>query len=129
MFLAERKYLFSADDIPPQVNCPISILQSVPSKVTGRFVRWWDPVYTDESTITGQQITVTQTHTFDNFFPIGTTRVIYNFKDWAGNEASCSFKVIIQEGKGCVFDKYYSINDIIYLKHSSNFHFFPLFNS
>ena len=113
MFLAERKYLFSADDIPPQVISPVSILQSVPSKVTGRFVRWWDPLYTDASTTTGQQVTVTQTHAFDNFFPIGTTRVKYNFTDWAGNEASCSFKVIIQEGKGRVFDKSYSIYDIV----------------
>ena len=66
--------------------------------VTGRFVRWENPTVTDASTMSGQLITVTQTHTFDQFFPIGTTSVKYDFTDWAGNEASYSFAVIIAEG-------------------------------
>lgn len=81
--------------------------------ITGRFIRWEHPKATDASTMTGEQIKVTQSvynndrnhiatpepHISEYFFPIRFTFVKYLFEDWAGNEATCKVVVEIQEGK------------------------------
>ena len=121
VLLTKQNWLFLADNISPDVECPPTILQIVPVGVTGRFVRWRIPRVTDASTRTGEKIGNKSTHTFNDYFTIGTTPIKYTFIDWAGNEASCTFSVIIREGKLCFFNLC-----MIYLTYFLAIIWFPL---
>ena len=55
-------------------------------------VPWTEPTATDNS---GMTPTVTQSHQPGDSFPVGTTQVTYSFTDMAGNQATCTFSVII----------------------------------
>ena len=84
-----------ADTTNPVVaNCPTDITQTAAGQTTTA-VTWTEPTATDNVTPM-DQITVVATHTPGQQFPVGTTAVSYIFRDLAGNEATCSFNVIVQ---------------------------------
>ena len=55
-------------------------------------VPWTEPTATDNS---GMVPTVTQSHQPGDSFNVGTTTVTYTFTDLAGNQAQCSFTIIV----------------------------------
>ena len=80
---------------PVIANCPTDITQTVTAGQTTAAVTWTPPTATDNVTPT-DQITMLATHSIGQQFPVGTTAVSYIFRDLAGNEATCSFNVIVQ---------------------------------
>lgn len=71
-------------------NCPANIQQNLPN---GQFaaVSWTAPTAVDES----GDVTVVGPGVPSAFFAIGVTTISYIFTDAAGNEAICSFDIII----------------------------------
>ena len=55
-------------------------------------VRWIEPTAADNSGLT---VTRTRSHIPGSTFPVGETTVIYQFTDFFGNSAICTFKVIV----------------------------------
>ena len=100
-------FFSSADDIPPEVVCPRTIIKRIPVGVSGAFVRWEEPTYTDASTKTGETVRVEHKykvlwkshqqpiHLSELFFPVGLYMIRYSFTDWNDNKATCSFYVLI----------------------------------
>ena len=89
-----RFFTVAGNDImaPTIQNCPNNIALSVQQGVTQTQAFWSpEPTATDDS---GVPPTMTQTHRPGDFFPIGSTPVIYVFTDAAGNRATCSFNVV-----------------------------------
>ncbi|XP_072051832.1 uncharacterized protein [Amphiura filiformis] len=78
---------------PVITNCPQTTSQTVPLGTSSRAVSWTEPIATDDS---GQQPTVIRTHRSGQEFPVGTTQVTYIFSDDAGNEATCSFSLVLR---------------------------------
>ena len=64
----------------------------IPFGTTSVSVPWTEPTATDNS---GMVPTVTQSHQPGDSFNVGTTTVSYTFTDLAGNQAQCSFTVIV----------------------------------
>ena len=60
--------------------------------MTSATVSWTEPTATDNS---GMTPTITQTHQPGDSFPVGTTSVMYTFTDMTGNQATCTFDVVI----------------------------------
>jgi surface protein len=56
-------------------------------------VSWTPPTALDNCI----NLTLTSTHTSGDMFSIGTTTVIYTATDFAGNSATCSFNVIVED--------------------------------
>ena len=84
------------DTIDPVIaNCPTDITQTVAAGQTTATVTWTPPTATDNVTPVNQ-ITTVATHAPGQQFPVGTTPVSYIFRDLAGNEATCSFNVVVQ---------------------------------
>ena len=71
-------------------NCPQSTQYTIPIGTTSRVVTWTEPTATDDS---GLAPTVIQSHQPGSSFPVGTTQVMYTFRDAVGNEAICSFEI------------------------------------
>ena len=92
------------DITEPEIsNCPHSITKTVVLllRQTSTSVSWQEPTATDDS---GAPPTVTQTHHPGDMFPIGsTTEVTYTFTDGAGNEAICSFVILIGKAYLCIY--------------------------
>ena len=81
------------DTTPPAVSgCPEPLNFMVPPGRTSGTLTWTEPTATDNS---GMTPTITQSHQPGDSFPIGTTTVTYTFTDMAGNQAECSFTVIV----------------------------------
>ena len=64
----------------------------IPFGTQSMMATWTELTATDNSGITP---TVTQSHQPGDSFPVGTTSVTYTFTDMAGNQATCTFDVII----------------------------------
>ena len=78
--------------------CPEDILVTILSGTTnGATVEWIEPVATDNSG--NAPNLVSQTHQSGSFFILGSTIVTYQFADNSGNVGSCSFSVIVEDGK------------------------------
>ena len=91
------------DTIDPVIaNCPTDITQIVAAGQTSAAVTWTPLTATDDTTPTDQVVSFA-THTPGQQFPVGTTAVSYIFRDLAGNEATCSFNVIVQSELCIVF--------------------------
>ena len=85
------------DTIPPVIqNCIGDISETTPLGSGGRIMTWTSPTATDNS---GVVTLASRSHRSGQFLPTGTTTVIYRFVDGSGNEAICSFDIIISEGK------------------------------
>ncbi|XP_041457583.1 mucin-17-like [Lytechinus variegatus] len=81
-----------ADNIPPVVNCPLDITETVELGTSSRQVSFDTPVVSDNS---GSFSLVQASHQPGDSFTTGTTRVTYTYADGSGNIASCSFVINI----------------------------------
>lgn len=91
-------FSFLVDTTPPVIfNCPGStIILHVAIGVPGGQVFWVEPSASDVS----GTVTVAQTSSPSDFFPVGDTIVEYSFSDISGNIAICTFIVSVRsEGK------------------------------
>ena len=79
--------------MPPVVtDCPDPINIMIPFGAQSAMTSWTEPTATDNS---GMTPAVTQSHQPGDSFPLGTTQVSYTFTDMAGNQATCTFDVVI----------------------------------
>ena len=79
------------DTTPPVLsNCPSNI--NLISTGTSVVATWISPTATDNCTLTSS---VSSNYNSGIAFPIGTTAIIYTAKDAKGNQATCSFNVIV----------------------------------
>ncbi|KAJ8040281.1 Receptor-type tyrosine-protein phosphatase alpha [Holothuria leucospilota] len=86
-------FLVSVDDEPPIIsNCPTSpIFVYIPIGQTQGEATWTEPTASDAS----GSVTVSQTHSPGDSFPVGTTQVRYEFRDRFRNMATCPFTVSV----------------------------------
>ena len=80
---------------PVFVNCPSDIVQTLPTGQTSTTVTWTEPTATDNVTPVGQ-IGIFATQRPGSTFAVGIRTVTYIARDQAGNEATCTFNVIVQ---------------------------------
>ncbi|XP_071819452.1 uncharacterized protein [Apostichopus japonicus] len=84
-----------ADNVDPVVsNCPSDIVVNIPGGMFGR-ASWTAPTATDDS---GTVTLVSGPAVTTGFFQLGSTPLMYVFEDEAGNQAICSFNVIVTTG-------------------------------
>ncbi|XP_071836035.1 uncharacterized protein [Apostichopus japonicus] len=84
----------TADVTPPVISgCPRDIFPTVQIGAQNGFAIWTEPTATDNS---GTATLVSQSHPPGSSFLVGRTTVTYKFADPAGNEAVCTFDVIVQ---------------------------------
>ncbi|XP_072018546.1 uncharacterized protein [Amphiura filiformis] len=86
--------IIEVDDTPPVPSCPNNIKRIIDINTGGTTIAFHDAAATDNS---GMAILINQTHRTGQFFPTGTTKVTYTFKDPSDNKASCSFNITIIE--------------------------------
>ena len=94
----EYKYFFffPADTTPPSLTCPATVIAMVELGVASTVVTFGSPVVTDNS---GTASLVSVTPASGTFFQVGSTTVTFRYRDPSGNEASCSFLVVVNTGK------------------------------
>ncbi|XP_071844378.1 uncharacterized protein [Apostichopus japonicus] len=84
-----------ADFTPPVISgCPSDIFRTVEIGALGVTVSWTEPTASDNS---GTATLGNQSHPRRSSFLVGRTTVTYRYADPAGNEAVCTFDVIVQE--------------------------------
>ncbi|XP_041454283.1 mucin-3A-like isoform X39 [Lytechinus variegatus] len=82
----------SVDQTPPVISgCPPGITVTVQAGVSSTAVSWVPPTATDEVSA----VTFTTTNAPGSLFGLGSTQVTYTFTDQAGNDAFCTFNVIV----------------------------------
>ena len=79
----------------PTITCPADITVSTDPNVCEATVTWIAPVTSDNCT--GEM--TTSTASSGDTFPIGTTTVTYTVTDAAGNTATCSFDVTVEDNE------------------------------
>ncbi len=95
---------FLSDVTPPRVDECVSpppfTLQdqggggAVGSGSGGRsLIDWHEPEFSDNS---GDNLTITVSHERQDFFPVGTTDVVYTAYDKAGNNNTCVIHITVQ---------------------------------
>ena len=90
----------SLDATPPVVTCPDDIRSEVPIGTSFRRETWALPTVTDNS---GSFFLVSSNYDPNDVFQVGETIVTYTYRDAANNVNSCSFTIMIVEGKVCYF--------------------------
>ncbi|MEP6260621.1 MAG: HYR domain-containing protein, partial [Gillisia sp.] len=95
------------DEEDPTISCPANINMNVDAGICGAVVEFEMPVANDNS----GNVTVTQTAgpASGEVFPVGTTTVSFTATDEAGNTATCSFTVTVNDNEAPVFN---SVSDI-----------------
>ncbi|XP_072037686.1 uncharacterized protein [Amphiura filiformis] len=87
--------VIGVDVTPPVIsNCPSFIFQQVSLGTGDASVRWIEPSATDNS---GTAILAQRSHRPGSSFQPGVVDVVYVFADPAGNEATCTFRVTVEE--------------------------------
>ena len=81
------------DDTSPTIACPSNITVSANASCQAT-VNWAVPMASDNC---GGPVTLTSTNTPGSIFPLGSTTVTYTATDVAGNVATCSFAVIVED--------------------------------
>jgi hypothetical protein len=82
------------DDSPPVITgCPTNIQVGSDPGVCGATVTWIAPTAADNVGVTS----FTSNHSPGDLFPVGTNTVTYTATDAAGNNAACSFLVIVKD--------------------------------
>ncbi|XP_071489593.1 uncharacterized protein [Diadema antillarum] len=79
--------------IPVITGCPSDIGVTADSSLNGAFVQWTEPTATDNS----GSVSSSSTASPDDFFVIGETTVTYTFTDPVGNQAFCSFNILVTD--------------------------------
>lgn len=72
--------------------CPANLEVLVAAAATAGTASWTEPTFSD-SVYASHELTLAQTHTVGQSFPLGATTVVYNATDGAANTALCSFTV------------------------------------
>ncbi|XP_072018428.1 uncharacterized protein [Amphiura filiformis] len=81
------------DNTPPSITgCPATVRVTAAEGEMSAVASWLSPTATDDS---GVQPSVSASHTSGSIFQVGTTTVTYTFEDGTGNQAICSFNVVI----------------------------------
>ncbi len=78
--------------------CPEDIDRETPigNSTGGAVITYLEPLATDNSGV----VTIdSRSHTPGLFFNTGITQVVYVFVDPTGNSATCSFSILVREGK------------------------------
>ncbi|TBW25792.1 HYR domain-containing protein, partial [Gramella sp. KN1008] len=90
------------DNEDPTLECPSNITQGVDAGVCSAVVEFETPAGLDNS----GDVTVTQTvgPASGAEFPVGTTTVTFTATDTAGNTATCSFTVTVNDDEGPQID-------------------------
>lgn len=83
------------DTEDPVVVCPADITQDSDPGVCEASVTWTIPTPTDNC----PGVSIAGTHTPGDIFPVGTTTVVYTATDAAGNTASCSFDITVEDNE------------------------------
>jgi gliding motility-associated-like protein len=86
-------------ELPVITGCPTNVTVNSDAGICGAVVTWTLPTITDNC-----GVTITSTHNSGDVFPLGTTTVIYNAVDAAGNAVSCSFTVTVADNQAPTFD-------------------------
>jgi len=82
---------------PPEIsNCPVDPIERTVGSIDDDGVVSWTPEPTATSAL--GEVTVIQSHNSGDLFPVGTTTVTYTFEDVLGNQANCSFTVVVIRG-------------------------------
>lgn len=89
-------FFFQVDRVDPVIACPPDVLVTVIEGLSGTTVFFADPQASDNSGIVAAVNVVPEPN---NFFQVGTTAVTATAIDEAENSATCTFNVIVQEGK------------------------------
>lgn len=90
------------DNQPPVFSfCPSNITVVNTPGLCGAVVNWVPPVATDNC----PGVTITQTTGLPSgsFFPIGTSNIVFEASDAAGNVAACSFSITVTDAEIPVF--------------------------
>ncbi len=80
---------------PSIVGCPDDLSVRAATNETSVAVSWTEPLITDNCGDFGGH----RSHEPDEFFPIGSTEVVYSIDDPAGNHADCVFTVVVVENQ------------------------------
>ena len=88
--------MFSEDTTPPTVTCPATVTQTVELGVTSAVVFFGSATATD---LSGSTSLVSVSPASGSSFQVGVTAVTFTFQDSSGNQASCSFAVVVNSGK------------------------------
>ena len=83
--------MFLDNEDPIITGCPGDLFQKTDTGETTGTVSWTPPTSTDNSGAP----TLTSTHNPGDSFPVGSTTVTYTSTDAAGNEATCTFDIMI----------------------------------
>ncbi len=83
------------DNEPPTISCPEDIIAPTAPGVCYAVVMWNEPLATDNCAVA----TISSTHNSGDAFLEGTTTVMYTVTDDAGNVATCSFEVIVEDNE------------------------------
>ena len=81
------------DNEAPVITCPLDIKVANDPGECYAIVVWNEPVPTDNCPNTS----IASTHNPGDPFPVGTTTVTYTVTDAAGNEATCSFDITVND--------------------------------
>ncbi|XP_022082302.1 mucin-2-like isoform X2 [Acanthaster planci] len=86
------------DNTPPTIiGCPTGATATASVGASSAPVTWTAPTATDNS---GGQVTISASAQPGDSFPVGATTVLYTFTDPSGNEATCSFMVVVNAVEG-----------------------------
>ncbi|MFQ5425211.1 MAG: HYR domain-containing protein [Phycisphaerae bacterium] len=88
----------TADTTPPTLAACNDVSANNNPGACAAAVNWLPPTVTDCSAVT-----LTPTHNPGDTFPVGTTTVTYTATDAAGNVATCSFNVTVNDTESPVF--------------------------
>lgn len=88
------------DTTSPMIsNCPNNITIYSSSTMCGNTATWNVPTATDNCGV----VTSSSTYSSGDFFPVGTTTVVYTFTDTSGNSSLCTFTVTVIDTISPVF--------------------------
>ncbi|XP_038072761.1 uncharacterized protein LOC119741140 isoform X2 [Patiria miniata] len=87
------------DDEPPELLCPIYVVNGTDPGQNSSVVFWEDPTFTDNVGVVRNE----SSHSPGDMFPLGNTTVTYTVSDSAGNMANCSFLVNIEDKEAPMF--------------------------
>jgi gliding motility-associated-like protein len=83
------------DNEDPVISaCPTTISVNTDAGVCGATVNWTIPAYSDNC-----GATMIASHTPGTLFPVGTTVVTYTVTDGSGNNAVCTFNVVVSDNE------------------------------
>ena len=88
---------FTVDRVPPVIlqHCN-DVTATVGLNIGGIVVDWLEPSVSDNS---GTVNLASRSHSPGQYFVVGSTEVSYRFADPSGNAATCTFDVIVIEGR------------------------------